>query len=391
MKNVELVSYPSLEKRGRGDLMLNDNAMRKKMSPKDIHRNAYLITENPPFPPFPKEGKSLLLILPFIVMAMLLSADLSAQPASGYGVKGSFSNVPRRILVRQGNLLSADVPDADTNAIPVGDGTYYFRQDLIKGGKYNFIFQAKTKGAWQFEQLPPRGTFPVSVDNPSTPTDKKGGIINVMADNNIRRTITVPSSGSAYYVFCNYGHHPNPPSLETVPQDGSVVLKVRSSGRWGYFEPDVEYGGHFQIYRSQSGGGPYVFVTNIAASGGLVSSFTDHNVVNGNTYYYVATAVDAYGGTNAVIRQGPFDKEVSLPDNNSFVDQQNPDASMYSGYSGELNVMPKQAVKVIFKVENIDWDTVEEHSRIVYLTPLEADGRYYMDKPCARISRVCVR
>ena len=323
----------------------------------------------------------------------VLSHEVNAQPVPfvNSGVNTNFGKIPKRLLLNQGLVKSADIQNALTNAIPVGDGTYYFRADLVQGAAYNFIFQAKVNGSWYYEQLPPRGTFPLSIDLPGGVSDKAGGTIVRTSDNNIRRSFTVPISGSAAYLFCNFGHHPNPPNVTASPLDGKILLQIRSSGRWGNSEPDVEYGGSYALYKSTIDKGPYQFLARLPGGMGSVSAYTDSAVGNSTNYFYVVMASDAYNNTNVIIRRGPFDKEVSLPDNDSFVNQENIDANMYSGYSSQAGAVPRQAVRVIFKVENIDWDTVHENQNIVYLTPWEEDGRIYIDKPSARIVRVSLK
>ncbi len=326
-----------------------------------------------------------------VVIVLLNIYCLFAQPATNYGVNGSFSNIERRIFLKQGTLNSAEIVDAVSSAVPVGDVTYYFKVDLIQGADYNFIFQAKVNNVWQYEQIPNKGSFPTSVDSPGSVTDKNGGIITKMGDDNIRRKITIPTSGATNYVFCNYGHHPNPPSIEAVPLDGEVLLKIKSKGRWGYMEPDVEYGGKYLVYRSTTDKGPYTFITNLSAGSGNYVFFTNRGLANETTYYYVAIAYDSYGGTNASIRRGPFDKEVNIPDNDTYIDQENIDANMFSGYSTQNSVIPHQAIKVIFKVENIDWDVVSKKDHLVYLTPNEEDGRLYWNKIPARAVKVRIK
>jgi fibronectin type 3 domain-containing protein len=48
---------------------------------------------------------------------------------------------------------------------------------------------------------------------------------------------------------------------------------------------------NYKVYRATTSGGPYGVITTV----GLVSSYVDSNIQNGQTYYYVATAVDATG------------------------------------------------------------------------------------------------
>lgn len=333
-----------------------------------------------------KRMKRMILVFSVPVLAALFFTRAAVcQPLTNYGVPGSFSNIRRRLLLRQGTISAADLVNAYSNAVPVGDGTYYFRLDLVRGAEYNFIFQALMNDSWQYEQIPDRGSFPASVDLPGSVTAKKDGLITKTSDEKTRRKITVPVGGTNYHVFCNFGHHPNPPSVEAVPLDGMVALKIRSSGRWGGLEPDVEYGGWYTVYRSGIDRGPYALVTNIpAASGGYVH-YTNRNLANNSNYYFVVTANDAYGRTNALFRRGPFDREVDLPDYSTYVDQENIDANMYSGYSSQALAVPRPAVRVIFKVENLDWDTARSKGYLVWLTPEEEDGRFFPEKVPARI------
>ncbi|WHX51008.1 hypothetical protein QNH46_10375 [Paenibacillus woosongensis] len=48
----------------------------------------------------------------------------------------------------------------------------------------------------------------------------------------------------------------------------------------------------YKIQRSTTSGGPYSVIDTVSSS---TYSYTDHNVVNGTTYYYIVTAVDAAG------------------------------------------------------------------------------------------------
>jgi len=330
-------------------------------------------------------------LLSKIYFAFLLTfpALLISQPAKGPGAKGSFTNLQRRIILRQGTIFAANVNNALTNSfIPVGDGTYYCKVNLIKGSDYNFIFQVFVNSNWKYEQLPAVGSFPCSYLSNSVTSSTAGRIIKI--DNDIRRKITIPNygSGTNYYVFCNFGHHPNPPYLYLIPQDKKVIVRIKSQGRWDNSpEPDVIYGGYFELYRSTTNGGPYNFITNLSPNPFGETEFIDTNVVNNTTYYYVVIAKDAYQGTNVA----PVDKEVPVPDFNTFIAQKYIDANMSSGYSLEKNVTPTSKIKVIFKVQNIDWDFVEENDKIVWLTPIKEDARFYYNKIPARIERVNVK
>jgi hypothetical protein len=48
---------------------------------------------------------------------------------------------------------------------------------------------------------------------------------------------------------------------------------------------------NYNVYRSVSSGGPYNFIANV----GIATSYADYNVQNGQSHYYVTTAVDNSG------------------------------------------------------------------------------------------------
>jgi len=73
-----------------------------------------------------------------------------------------------------------------------------------------------------------------------------------------------------------------PSGLTSTSGDGFVSLK------WGVnIEPDIA---KYKLYRSTQLGGPYTFLSETTTT-----AFKDNTVVNGETYYYVATAVDTKG------------------------------------------------------------------------------------------------
>lgn len=335
-----------------------------------------------------KGNSTFITLITLITFITLTSSFLIAQPAPGPGATGTFTNLQRRLLLRGGSVFASTTNDALTNSfIPVGDGTYYCKVNLTKNGVYNFIFQLYVNGKWVYEQLPAGGTFPVSIISNSVTSNTGGSIMKI--DNDIRRKVTVPNygSGTNFYLFCNFGHHPNPPMLSLLPDDNKVTVKIKSEGRWdGSPEPDVIYGGYFALYRSSQAGGPYALITNLQPQI-PETVYTDTAVTNGHTYYYVAISYDTYQGTN----RGPFDKEVSVPDFDTFIDQLYIDANMSSGYSLEKYGIPNVRVKIIFKVQNIDWPTVVEREKLVWLVPWDKDARFYYNKIPARIERIILK
>ena len=52
---------------------------------------------------------------------------------------------------------------------------------------------------------------------------------------------------------------------------------------------------NYKVYRGTTTGGPYPVVTTL----GLMANYTDSNIQNGQTYYYVSTAVDSTGAESA--------------------------------------------------------------------------------------------
>jgi hypothetical protein len=77
------------------------------------------------------------------------------------------------------------------------------------------------------------------------------------------------------------GGVPAPPgSLAAVP---AAVLVWTSSTSAGVTENNV--------YRSSTSGGPYTPIGNVILSGATTQTFLDLNVVSGQTYYYVVTAL----------------------------------------------------------------------------------------------------
>jgi hypothetical protein len=86
--------------------------------------------------------------------------------------------------------------------------------------------------------------------------------------------------------------------LPSVPTN--VVAVLQSGGAVISWSPALKAAG-YDIWRASTSGGVY---TNIA-SGVATTSYTDGSVVNGGTYYYEVTAVNAYG-------QSPFSPPVGV-------------------------------------------------------------------------------
>ena len=88
-------------------------------------------------------------------------------------------------------------------------------------------------------------------------------------------------------VFANPIGEPTPPfNINAVNGDNTATLNWTLPISNGGFPIT-----HYNIYRSQTPGGPYDFIgTNTSETG-----YFDTGVINGETYYYVVTAVNTYG------------------------------------------------------------------------------------------------
>jgi len=70
----------------------------------------------------------------------------------------------------------------------------------------------------------------------------------------------------------------------------------------------------YKIYRSTTSGGPY---TDLVPTGVTTTNYTDNDVTNGTTYYYVVTAVNASGESGYSNEESatPTDNELDVPTN----------------------------------------------------------------------------
>jgi hypothetical protein len=90
-----------------------------------------------------------------------------------------------------------------------------------------------------------------------------------------------------------YGDGTSPPAMP------SNLTAVAASGQVTLNWWEVPIAASYNVGRSLSSGGPYSITANVSAT-----SYTDTNVVNGVTYYYVVSSVDSAG-------TGPISSEVS--------------------------------------------------------------------------------
>lgn len=71
---------------------------------------------------------------------------------------------------------------------------------------------------------------------------------------------------------------------------GTCVVNVTHSATLNWTASTSSNVVGYNIYRGTASGGPY---TKLTSSPTALTSYTDNNVVSGQTYYYVATAVDS--------------------------------------------------------------------------------------------------
>jgi len=88
------------------------------------------------------------------------------------------------------------------------------------------------------------------------------------------------------------GSAPNRPALTAVPSDHLVLLAWTSSSSAGTSSSAITY----TVSRSTHKGGPYTPIF----SGLTATMYSDRNVTNGTTYYYVVTAVNDYGSAQSL-------------------------------------------------------------------------------------------
>jgi len=323
-----------------------------------------------------------LLVLGLLVPA--LRADLSTwgqvqksiaiQPGTNVG---AWSESGRSAATNSGNV------DAMT---AVGDGTYRYKAWLTPGSTYNFIFFARTSDSppsgltantSYYDIIPDSGKGKGMITSTSSTTiagANTSSFISISGD--ARRVVWIPSSLSetaTYYVFSNFGSSPTLTDVSATPSDQSVYLTWVPYGEWGSSDEsmkaaDVIAGGGYHIYRSSNTPiGSWTFEKILSTSGSHMS-YTDTGLTNGTSYYYVVVSSDAYNGTG-------------------FIDNMYSPASVSSS-TYQAWARPAKPIPVYFKVEKLDWDYIEKHGFIVYLTPVGFDGRTYPNKIPAKITRV---
>lgn len=105
-------------------------------------------------------------------------------------------------------------------------------------------------------------------------------------------SVTVPAGATSSTFKATVGSiSSNQTARLTATGQNSVLLNWTASG-----SPNVT---NYNVYRGVSSGGPYSIATTL----GVATTYTDYNLQNGQTYYYVTTAVDNTGGESTYSNQ----------------------------------------------------------------------------------------
>jgi len=306
------------------------------------------------------------------------------------GVKGNWGSWPKAVHGDDGGKWLTDLDDDfDGNKLnlansvpgwgdsslmrPVGDGTWEIKMTYSPGyviNKLTILYSEKC-----------------STDL-SDSTDK-----SLWWDNDGKReysvtNITIPSSSDTYYL--NFNDTPDVSSaydLSILPDSGALYVRWKKTSEMensgingtdgcGPTMGDVDsadtgsdYG--YKLYRSPTASGPYTWIGNSDGSGTYITAgqytdpsatwrmrFTDDSggvgLTNGDTYYYVVLAVDAY--------------------------------SVVGDTSSEFNGSPGGYIDVWFKVEGADMKVIENSDGWVYLTPYIHGRAFFFNKVKAKLA-----
>lgn len=349
----------------------------------------------------------------------LLLATCSFAAFGGAGADssaGNYGSFQKYISLQSGTTASAWTDRGNicvsSAMVACGDGTYYIKQNLFPGAVYNFIFFGVT-GATPATGLTaytsyydcPRDSgddagFFVAVDSNNATGTKRAGAAYFSGQINgeSRRWITVPqdtgysvSSTSGIWVYNNWSSTGVPSISATPTGSTSINVVLGAYSTWGtgneaYKSIDIYGGGKWYLYRSTSLAGTegYLLIaSSTSAQLGASMTYSDATgLAAGNTYYYIAITSDAYkGALNALAADACLARQLS--DGTINPAGKTPTAVSYDGYA-----RPAAAIPVYFKVEAPNWDYINEHDNVVYLTPVGIDGRVWPYKIPGKICRV---
>ena len=325
----------------------------------------------------PPHGKLALGLLSFLLFPL--------QASAGQYAADTWAQVSRYIAVHPGtteavweDAAKSQVTNGLMQMTAVGDGTYRALIPLTPGATYNFLYFAKTgasppaglqPNSTYFDAVPSggniqSGTQPLKVTKYETSAIAPARYGAIGTNFDARRVITVPSNlvpGDTFYVYGNFADRPI--SIKNFDANAVDTKTVRLSweapyGNWGQGgesmkAADVIAGGKFIIYRNTSGS--TTTYTKLSEIAGSDTSYTDTNLTQGTTYYYVMVAKDAYQG--------------DTPDS--------PFVQLVSDTTPQDTAIPNAPVRVRFKVHNLDPEYVERHGHVVYLTREDEHDIYF--------------
>lgn len=325
--------------------------------------------------------------------------------ASAYG------NLQKYISLQTGTTVSVwnDRGDIFTSSamIAVGDGTYYIKQNLYPGVVYNFMFIGVTTGTapngltayTSYYDCALTGGYDAGFFVATSSEDVAGTRVGGAAyySNQIggdsRRFVRIPNdtpydtnSTTGVWIYSNWSSSPVV-SVAAVPSGNTQIdVTVGAYSSWGVSEEykaiDVYGGGAWHIYKSSDIGATYALLaSSTALELGAYLTTTDTGLDTGSTYYYIAIASDAYHGlANAISADASLTTQLA--------DGAVAPSATPTTETANATARPSGLIPVYFKVEAPDWDYIEQHDNVVYLTPVGQDGRIWRDKVPGKICRV---
>ncbi|HOK40139.1 MAG TPA: fibronectin type III domain-containing protein [bacterium] len=347
-----------------------------------------------------------------IILIILLITSISygaALVSDTWANTGNVWDLKKYIAVHPGTAQSVWENRAyTTNGLmemtALGDGTYEAVLGLNAGATYNYLFFVKTgnnpppglQPNYTYYDCVPTGgniacgTAPYVVLSFDTTTRGYAYYSQIQwfdgTNNNYdaRRVVTIPSNlspGDSLYIYNNFSDRPgivtdfNVVALDTTTAYLSWSNPSTSWGSTGsMIAADVVAGGYYKIYRNTTGS--TTAYTLRATVDGSVFSFTDTGLTQGQTYYYVIVAYDAYQGTG-----------------DSF-------AVLAGDTTAQDSVTMSAPVRVRFKVEKenensekyyiygFNWDYVKQNNYEVSLTSEKEKDIFFARRARGKIAKI---
>lgn len=327
--------------------------------------------------------KVLCLVLSLLVVLLFSSAIFAAGWGDTIpnGVKGPWGNYAKCVHGNDGGkwlkdfsnegsweavrtLLNDTLPEGDTRSImkPVGDGSWYIKLKYTPGYTINSLKIVYTDKAdsmngnsWWYND----GHWVYTVNNITVPTNAVGSC-----------TFGLNWGDTPLALDTGWGLNTYPDSgkltlkWKTIAAKGSASLSggqtdIANFGDVDSADSSSQYG--YKLFRATNPAGPFtqtgpIFITReyIDPQDGTLMSFLDTGLTNGETYYYIVRAIDAYG-------------------------------SMGDSSTGLWSGVPNAYIDVYFKVEGADMNVIEKNDGVVYLTPYVNDKPLFFQKIRAKM------